>query len=118
MTLTRRQVFDTVKKHLLAQEVPSLIIESDGGRTCLYRGPNGTKCAVGCLIPDDLYCFALENLTVYDKLVKDVLRAAGVDINNDLEVLGELQDMHDNDYSENWKWQLDEIEAWYLGVQL
>jgi len=25
------------------------------GRRCLYRGPNGTKCAIGMFIPDELY---------------------------------------------------------------
>lgn len=28
---------------------------SYGGDSCSYRGETGTMCAVGCLIPDDLY---------------------------------------------------------------
>lgn len=31
---------------------------------CLYRGPNGMKCAVGCLIPDDAYDEKIEALPV------------------------------------------------------
>lgn len=27
----------------------------DENGLCLYRGPNGTKCGVGILIPDDIY---------------------------------------------------------------
>jgi len=27
----------------------------DGNGNCLYRGPNELKCALGCLIPDELY---------------------------------------------------------------
>ena len=30
---------------------------------CAYRGYDGTKCAVGCLIPDDVYSPFMENKT-------------------------------------------------------
>lgn len=33
---------------------------SDDGDLCLYRGPNGRKCAVGLFIPDDLYQDAMD----------------------------------------------------------
>ena len=45
-----QEIFDTVSVHLLTQNEKSQ--ESDFYRSCLYRGPNGTKCAVGCLIKD------------------------------------------------------------------
>lgn len=49
--LTMQQTFDKVSRHLFKQGRPSVSI----GGTCLYRGPNNTRCAVGCLIPDELY---------------------------------------------------------------
>ena len=36
-------------------------IKSEG---CLYRGPNGTKCAVGALIPDELYKEEIEGWNI------------------------------------------------------
>ncbi len=30
-------------------------VRSSNAITCLYRGPNGAKCAIGHLIPDNLY---------------------------------------------------------------
>ena len=42
--------FDTVLSAIVKQGKPS----KDIGR-CLYRGPRGLKCAIGWLIPDDLY---------------------------------------------------------------
>ncbi len=45
--LTAQSIFDTVYRHLLKQNA-----RSEDGRTCLYRGPNGTQCAVGCLLTD------------------------------------------------------------------
>lgn len=48
--LTNQQIFNRVAKHLLAQGRRAM---SNGA--CVYRGPGGTKCAVGCIIPDELY---------------------------------------------------------------
>lgn len=46
---TEQQVFDQVAGHLLTQKevLPS--------PACFYRGPNGLKCAAGCLIANDEY---------------------------------------------------------------
>lgn len=49
--LNMQETFENVVRHLYAQGHPAM----DESGACLYRGPNGTKCAVGCLIPDDLY---------------------------------------------------------------
>ena len=50
--MTKQEIFDKVAKHLLTQGVRS--VDGANGR-CMYRGTNGTKCAAGCLIPDDKY---------------------------------------------------------------
>lgn len=34
--------------------------EAEDGK-CMYRGPNNTKCFVGCMIPDESYDNAMEN---------------------------------------------------------
>ena len=45
--LTRQAAFNKVARHLLRQNAKST--NKDG--ECLYRGPNGLRCAVGALIP-------------------------------------------------------------------
>lgn len=35
---------------------------------CLYRGPEGTKCAIGHLIPDELYTRDIEGKNIYAAL--------------------------------------------------
>jgi hypothetical protein len=55
--LTSREVFVKVRNHLLGQRVRS----TNGRGTCTYRGPNGLKCAAGCLIEDDEYTVEIEN---------------------------------------------------------
>jgi hypothetical protein len=49
-----QEIFDKVVNHLATQKVQSK------ARACLYRGPNGTKCAFGIFIPDEVYSANLE----------------------------------------------------------
>jgi len=52
MNQTAQEIFDTVAEHLLKQGKQS---KAPGDKGCRYRGPDGTKCAVGVLIPDADY---------------------------------------------------------------
>ena len=45
---TLQYIFDFVASHLMEQGVKSA---TDGGH-CLYSGPDGARCAVGCLLID------------------------------------------------------------------
>jgi hypothetical protein len=65
--MTDQEIFDTVAKHLIAQGKQSLLPQVAGDSEyngCAYRGENGTKCAIGCLIPDELYNPIIENTSV------------------------------------------------------
>jgi hypothetical protein len=50
-----QEIFNKVKKHLLTQARPSLRQTLANAVECAYRGDDGTKCAVGCLITDEAY---------------------------------------------------------------
>lgn len=64
MALNKQEVFNKVALHLLKQGVRSQSDYDDTGSFgCAYRGDNGTSCAVGCLIPDELYHPDMENST-------------------------------------------------------
>ena len=56
-----QEIFDTIAVHLLKQGVRS--VNSYG--VCLYRGPNGLRCAISALIPDELYMPEIENVSVF-----------------------------------------------------
>lgn len=56
--MTAQEIFNKVATHLATQKVASF----QRFRGCLYRGPNGTSCAVGCLIPDSAYSPDFESL--------------------------------------------------------
>lgn len=63
-----QQVFDQVAVHIIAQGRRA----QDYG-SCRYRTEDGLKCAVGCLIPDELYDPHLEGASVMRDRVQDTL---------------------------------------------
>jgi len=100
---TPQEIFDFVARALLAQGRPSGKIEvnSAGGGvpffTCLYRSPDGCKCAAGHLIPDELYVPEMEGKAIYTLM----LGLTGLeplqieDIKNNLILVECLQRAHD-----------------------
>ena len=60
--MTAQEIFDTVLAHLRKQGEAAKSYEGE----CVYRGPDGTSCAVGCLIPDELYDPLIEGLSAYE----------------------------------------------------
>lgn len=138
--LTMQQVFDRVATHLLTQNAQSkgpYTDYSDGYWTevdnaCAYRGANGMKCAVGCLIPDDEYDERFEGAAVTavrpqpmlspnaygvhkGKLLAKALRAGGVNTTNErlLELLSELQQVHDTSSPKHWREELLKVAKTY-----
>lgn len=67
---------------------------------CLYRGPNGTKCFIGVLIPDELYSPELELSplplwSIQKPELKQVVDITNYDI---LDFLYALRRIHDTEY--------------------
>lgn len=104
-----QKTFDKVAAHLLTQNQKAITVD---GR-CKYRTDDGLKCAVGCLIPDDVYGPLLEDksilylLTAYPEL-KDI-----PEINGFAMFLTELQHIHDNYRVEEWYSQLKSLAEEY-----
>lgn len=96
-----QEIFDTVSVHLLTQNEKSQ--ESDFYRSCLYRGPNGLKCAVGCLIKDEFYESSLENYIADSFCVINALELSGIVISEEIEcLLIGLQNIHDTQEVSDW----------------
>ena len=110
--MTHQEIFDEVAAHLLTQKKQAV---NDEG-VCLYRTPSGLSCAVGCLIPDDLYTPAIETGTPGNwhsgeghhtgKHLAVILEAAGF-VEGDMHLLRRLQQVHDNSRTvTGWKYGL------------
>ena len=112
--MTNLELIATVRTHLLQQGVKSI---NPTTLRCLYRGPNGTKCAIGCLIPDDKYEERFEKHgfsawpdTTPGSILTALRKATGLSLSQ-LPLAGRLQAVHDHYPVEEWVAQLDSIET-------
>lgn len=67
----------------------------------MYRGEDGTKCAVGCLIPDEIYEEHFERKVV-ELLPSKIFYYIGID-SKSKQLLKSLQSVHDNFKPMEWK---------------
>jgi hypothetical protein len=109
-----QDIFNRVKNHLLTQKT-----QSNGGNftnSCAYRGKNNTTCAVGCLIPDELYVATIENATVLNSIRKNDLKYDNAKKLHEIltklglikhyKLLQDLQNIHDSYSVNNWEYAL------------
>lgn len=102
--MTAQEIYNRVRDHLLAQGHKS---EDDEG--CRYRAPDGSKCAVGCLITDEAYSFALERNIVTAPVVRFALNQSGIDTTDTWLLLRDLQEVHDELDPSRWAQELQRI---------
>ena len=108
-----QEVFDRVVRHLYAQRKKAKYVDDDGELACAYRGENGTKCAVGCFIPDEDYTARIEgggvNVAIgrYANLGRDW--AKRLDRAGTFELLRKLQMVHDHNEVASWPFALQKV---------
>lgn len=94
--LTDQQIFDKVWQHFVVERGPWSVNRYG---TCQYRGPRGQKCAVGVLIPDDMYQPSMERIEVGDLVFYHQFQAVVdyLDTTNErrAKLLQDLQKAHD-----------------------
>lgn len=96
--MTNQEAFTKVEKHLLTQnKQASRTIPGTEITECRYRTEDGLKCALGCLIPDELYRDCIEGIPVGDLNLHEI-GLAGIDVT----LLTRLQDIHDIYPPEQW----------------
>ena len=100
--MTPQQIYNKVAKHLLKQGRKSSLMG-----TCMYRGPDGCKCAIGPLIPDKLYETQMEHKTVIQlcrayKWFRDQFADHSY-------LLSELQSVHDACLVRSWRRRLRQV---------
>jgi hypothetical protein len=114
--MKRQEIFNKVAKHLLKQNEQSMTKTNPG--LCAYRGAKGLKCAVGCLIPDDMYSSTFEGLGVKD-LPPDVRKSCGIMNAGTLQLVDDLQEIHDCSSGRHWPAELVDLgERYRLDVSI
>lgn len=96
---TTQQVFDQIVNHLRKQGKPSMDKHGNG---CLYHGPNGLKCAAGCLIADDEYSPEMDNNPA-DDTTWQYLIDTGVVPSHFSKLIIHMQHLHDLKHHEDWE---------------
>lgn len=120
--MTNQEIFNKVRDHLLKQNAQALV---PGTTTCRYRDMRGNKCAVGCLISDEMYRLDMEGLRVSDALLTDddysqwgrakkimvpaLAQAIGELNTSNLNLLAGLQNIHDNFLPPSWEKKLGQL---------
>lgn len=110
-TLTRQQIFNKITKHLLKQNK-----FSGNPKRPQYHAKNGLKCAIGCLIPDELYHSIIEGVGIDNREMDmsestsffnkesaliQILMESGIKI-DDFDLISDLQVVHDDEPVDTW----------------
>lgn len=103
----KQAIFTIVATHLLTQAKRS---KKSGGSMCMYRAPDGCKCAVGVLIDDKHYKERLEGSSLHDLDVRDAVEGSlGIHFDQHPGLFGMLTSMqriHDGWAPSRWKSEL------------
>ena len=109
--MTNQEIFDKVYRHLLTQNAKSMRFGLRNGKQCAYRGDDGLKCAIGCLIPDDKYdpiiegaapCFIAGFKDASINALAEILISVGIET-RDFIFVRRLQYIHDSVSPERWR---------------
>lgn len=118
--MTRQEAFNVVWRSFVIEKAPPSL---DHESYCVYRGPNGEKCAVGLLIPDDLYRMefegkSLRSIVCLDSTLRKMFSG------DTLQLLLDMQSAHDDNCDLmggefNSAMKRDLMEIWdYFGLEI
>jgi hypothetical protein len=99
---TAQEVFDQAAEHLLTQNKQSEGVHNNG-LTCMYRSPDGLKCAAGCLIGDDEYS------REWERRSWGFVSRVGFGVKKHIDLISSLQSIHDDYEPYQWLAQLKEL---------
>ena len=100
-------VFEYIQNHLLTQGERSMM---EDNTICAYLSPEGKKCAIGSLITEDNYNPNMEESPISVSIVSNAVQNSVPNWDINIDMLGELQFIHDNDMiSKDWEHHLEQF---------
>ena len=91
--MTPQKIFNTVINHLYTQKKKSF---SFSNNVCQYKTSEGLKCAIGCLIPDEIYIKEMdEDSWIIKKFSRRFESLSYFTEGNNTDLLDRLQKIHD-----------------------
>ena len=111
---TDYDVFNYVKEHLLKQNERSV---DPWSLQCQYLSQKEDgkvlMCAVGCLIDNEWYSEKIENLSASNEDVKRAVAGSIPSWKVNSDMLGELQNIHDEYEPDSWSLRLEYLESYF-----
>lgn len=105
--MNAQEVFDKVVNHLRQQGKKSQGLVSSsrnaGDTFCMYRNPEGLKCAVGALIEEDEYSPSFELHLLCELLRMELPDSLRERLAGNYNLIVELQEIHDHSSVEYWE---------------
>ena len=128
--MNKQEVFNKVIAHMREQRRPAVADNPDRGFACVYREAGGRKCAIGALIPDEVYDEAMEgrpvrhiltNMPMFEAVgkaldVAETPNTNAVGWESDVSFLSDMQFCHDNAAQISHAWKeppSDVFMAWF-----
>lgn len=97
MKYTNQTFINRVAEHLLTQKKRAVKEDlSNGGESCVYRTPEGLKCAIGCTFKDDMYTTVLEGKSIYQIMFEGINHIFGILDEKDLNKIKSIKEMLGN----------------------
>lgn len=108
-----QETFNQVVKFALKQNDKSIEFG-----TCLYRGPDNTRCFVGAFIPEDLYDKSMEGKDAEDLInqfpeLYNHLSIYQLELYEAIEFWGRMQGIHDDYEISGWSTQFEKYATEY-----
>ncbi|WP_233868598.1 hypothetical protein [Paraburkholderia adhaesiva] len=108
LAMDAQALFDHIACHLIMQGCACRHVSRDGDVTCLYRDAQGRACAIGAVLPNELYCAVLEGRSLANLI--PFLRYTGPQaarmlaqfMERHLGLLAPLQGIHDTHPPSQW----------------
>lgn len=115
MPMTRQEVFTKVVTHMLKQSKQAReVYNPSSSGPCRYRTEGGLMCAVGCLVPDEIYHDSMEGTILHGvieranegMLPEPLAQFVKAELEPHVVLLRDLQYAHDHFDPEEWRDQL------------
>lgn len=112
--MNKQEIYDKVYNHLLKQGCAAI-----EDCYCRYRTSSGNMCAIGCMIPDEMYDSKMEgdDIRMVLENFENVSNFFKVESSDDVKFLKELQRAHDFELDvygiEGWKRAMRRIALRY-----
>jgi len=108
------QMFTTMRDHLLTMAQSNRL-----AGICLYRGPDGYRCAVGRLIDDKYYSENIERKGVaQEPVIEAVSASVGRALTAfEIKMMADIQRIHDAFGAPDWAQELERYERAFFGEQ-